>query len=94
MPRIPTAEVPKEVLDYLFDEFDIWAKIHDGRLISEPIDGLPSSTWPNATAMIIKHFLPDGKHIATTHCVKDDSGHVFHWDTKDLRLHDVRLWRA
>lgn len=94
MARIPTAVVSSEVLNHLFDEFDIWAKIQDGRLTSKPIDGVPSYTWPNATSLIIKHFAPNGKHIATTHCVKDDSGHVLHWDAKDFRLHEVRLWRA
>ncbi len=96
MARITTAEVPREVLDCLFDEFDIWAKIQDGRLSSEPKPGTPtpSHNWQNATSMIIKHFMPNGKHIATTHCIKDkDSGDVLHWDAKDLRLHDVRLWR-
>ena len=96
MPRIPTAEVSLEVLNCLFDEFDIWAKIRDGRLTSKPIPVpvIPSWAWPNAVSTIIKHFLPNGKHIVTTHCVKDDSGHVFHWDAKDFRLHQVRLWRA
>lgn len=94
MPRRITAEVSREVLNYLFDELHIWKKIHNGRLTSKPIDCIPSYAWPNATAMIIKHFLPNGKHIATTHCVRDDSSHVFHWDAKDLRLHDVLLWRA
>lgn len=94
MPSIPTAEVSIELLNYLFDDFDIWAKIRDGRLTSRPIGGTPSRKWPNATSVIIKHSIPNGKHIATTHCVKDDSGRVFHWDAKDLRLHEVRLWRA
>ena len=94
MTRIPTAEVPKEVLDHLFDEFDIWAKIHDGRLTSNPVGAAPSYTWPNATSLIIKHSLPNGKHIATTHCIKDESGQIFHWDAKDFRLNDLRLWRA
>jgi len=96
VPRLTTAELSIEILDYLFNEFDIWAMIHDGRLSSEiiPDTPTPSTAWPNATAMILKHFKPNGKHIATTHCVKDNkSGDVLHWDAKDLRLRDVRLWR-
>ena len=94
MTKIVTAEVTIEILNCLFDEFDIWAKIRDGRLTSKHLSNVPSHTWPNATSTIIKHFSPNGKHIATTHCVKNDSGHVFHWDAKDLRLHEVRLWRT
>ncbi len=94
MPRIPAAEVSCEVLDSLFNEFDIWSKIDDGRLTSKPVALAPSSKWLNATSMIIKHFLPNGKHIATTHCVKDDKEHVLHRDAKDFRLHEVCLYRA
>lgn len=93
MPTIPTAEVPAEVLDSLFQEFDIWVKIKDSRLKSEIVSPVPSSRWPEATSMIIKHFLPNGKHVATTHCVKDSAGRILHWDAKDLRLNEVRLWR-
>ena len=94
MPRIPTAGVSSQVLDCLFQEFDVWAKIEDGRLGSTYGKGVPSHSWPNATSFIIRHRLPNSKHVVTTHCVKDDSGTVFHWDVKDIRLGDVRLWRA
>lgn len=94
MPRIPTAEVSIKILNYLFDEFDIWDKVLDGRLSSEILERTPSKAWPKATAMIIKHHMSNGKHIATTHCIKDDkNGNVLHWDVKDFKLHDVRLWR-
>lgn len=94
MPRIATAEVSIELLNYLFDEFAIWAKIHDGRLSSETRKHTPAHDWPNAISMIIKHFTANGKHIATTHCVKDiNSGDVLHWDAKDLKIQEVRLWR-
>ena len=94
MARITTAEVPKEVLDCLFDDFHIWDKIRDGRLTSKSIGSTMSYTWPDATSLILKHFLPDGKHIATTHCVKDNDGNVLHWDAKDVRLRGLCLWRA
>ncbi len=93
VPRIPTAAVPKDVLDRLFDEFDIWAKIGDGRLVTKALDGTPSSTWPEATSYIVKHLLTDGKHVVTTHCVKDDKGNLYHWDVKDMMLGGIRLWR-
>lgn len=46
MARITTAEVPKEVLDCLFDDFHIWDKIRDGRLTSKSIGSTMSYTWP------------------------------------------------
>ena len=94
MSRIPTAGVPIVILNRLFDEFDIWTKIQDGRLTSECVSPTPSLAWSNATSLIIKHFLPDGKHVITTHCIKDNaSGKVLHWDAKDIKLGDVRLWK-
>ena len=95
MPRIPTAEVSEELLDSLFDEFDIWVKIGSSQLTSEPVaeKDAPSWQWPNATSRILKHHLPGGKHVITTHCVLGSQGEVLHWDVKDFRLHEVRLYR-
>ena len=94
MPKITTVEISLELLDFIFNEFGIWQKIKDGCLSSERRKPKPSYIWPNATAFIIKHNLPNGKHIATTHCVKEnESGKVLHWDAKDLWLRDVCLWR-
>ena len=96
MPKITTAKVTQDELNHLFDEFDIWAKIQDGYLSSEPKPGAdtPSYDWPNATSMIIKHCRSDGKHVATTHCIKDNKiGRVLHWDAKDLIVGDVKLTR-
>ena len=96
MSRIPTAEIPREVLESLFNDFNIWDKIRNGHLVSKPIARTcaPSYDWPNATSFMIKHFLPNGKHVATTHCIKDNKGQVLHWDAKDFRLRDLCLWRA
>jgi len=91
-----TAKVSIEILNYLFFEFDIWAKIQDGRLSSIVIANTlsPDRYGRNATSMIIKHFKPNGKHIATTHCVKDNqSGCVLHQDEKDLIVGDIKLTR-
>jgi len=94
MPRVPTAAVSSQVLNDLFEECEIWAKIKDGRLTSTFHSGIRSHNWPDATSFIVKHSLPDGKHVVTTHCVKDDHGTVFHWDAKDILLDGIRLWRA
>lgn len=93
MLKIKTSEVSEKALDILFDESEIWDKISDGRLISCHLKPVPSRSWPNAMSMMIKHFSPNGKHIATTHCVKGKNNQVFHWDAHDLRVNDIRFWR-
>ena len=95
MPRVPTAEIPRDLLESLFVEFDLWTKINEGKLSYEPIAerDAPSHRWPNATSRIVKHFLHTGKHIATTHCVVDHDDNELHWDAKDFVMHEVRLWR-
>ena len=95
MPRIPTAGVSRDLLDLLFNEFDLWAKFRDGRLTSEPVaeKDAPARQYPDAISRIIKHSTGDGKHIATTHCIVDSKGSILHWDAKDFRMYDIRLRR-
>ena len=96
MRRRPTAPVAPDILDALFQEFDIWEKIRDGRLTTEivPNTDRPSATWSNATSRILKHSIPGGNHVVTTHTVVDnsDEGIVYHWDAKDFKMHEVKLW--
>ena len=93
--RIPTAVIDKLLLDMLFEEFAIWEKIQDGRLTSEPLpkSARPSTSWPGSFSQIIKHRLPNGKHVVTTHRVVAPDGIIHHQDAKGIRLRDVRLWR-
>lgn len=93
MTKIPTVEITLDLLELLFTDLGIWDKIRNCTLLNRRLYSKPSHTWPRATSMIIKHFLPNGKHVATTHCIKDNTGRILHWDAKDLRLGDVRLWR-
>lgn len=95
MPRKPTAEVSKELLETLFQAFDLWSKIRGACLSSTPIAerDAPSHHYPNALSRIVKHRLPNGKHIATTHRIETANGDILHWDAKDLLLDDVCLWR-
>ena len=95
MPRRPTAEISKELLESLFKEFDLWEKIGDGRLLSSPLPGkdLPSRKWLNALSRIVKHSLPNGKHIATTHRIEAANGEILHEDAKDFLWQEVCLWR-
>ena len=94
MPRVTTVEVSRPVLNSMFRKFSIWKRIRASDLVSDIVDSRPSSTWPNATSQIIKHFTIDGKHMATTHRIQDTAGRVLHWDAKDVRLKDIRYWRA
>lgn len=95
MRRIPTAQISKDILDNLFEEFDLWDKIQDGRILSFPLPSkdLPSRQWPGALSRIVKHSLPNGKHVATTHRIESADGDILHWDAKDFHMQEVCLWR-
>jgi hypothetical protein len=95
LPRKPTAEVSIELLGNLFRAFDLWSKIRSGCLISTPVaeKDAPSHHYPDALSRIVKHRLPNGKHIATTHRIEALSGDILHEDAKDLLVDDVCLWR-
>ena len=95
MTRIITAEVDRSLLDVLYEEFSIWIKIQDGRLTSEVVlrKTVPSRNWANALSQIVKHRLPNGKHIATTHRIIAAGGIVYHQDAKDILFQGIRLWR-
>ena len=83
------------LLDALFFEYSIWQKIRDGRLVSEvvPKATVPSRGWPNALSQIVKHRLPDGKHVVTTHRIIGEDGSIYHHDAKDILFEGIRLWR-
>ena len=92
MTKVPTAQVPRSFLKLLFDELEIWAKIKNGHLSSKCNDPVASHGWADGSSYIIRHYKPNGKHVATSHCVKDKTGEVVHWDAKDLMVNDVRLF--
>ena len=95
MPRKPSAEISRELLEALFDEFDIWNKVRDGRLLSLPVPrkDAPSHHYPGCLSRIVKHSLPNGKHIATSHRIEAMDGAILHEDAKDFHLQEVCLWR-
>ena len=95
MPRKPTAQISKELLDSLFKDFAILSKIEDGRLLSIPLSSkdLPSHHYPDAVSRIVKHYLPNNRHVATTHRIEARDGAILHEDAKDLHLQEVCLWR-
>ena len=93
MVRLPTKEISKSILKSMFRKFDIWRKIKCDQLTSIITGSYPSRQWPDATSEIIKHYTLIGKHIATTHRVRDSSGKILHWDAKDIRLNQVCYYR-
>ena len=95
MPGKPTARVSIDLLNILFDEFDIWTKARDGRLLSLPVPrkDAPSHHYPGSLSRIVKHSLPNGKHVATSHRIEAQDGTILHEDAKDFHLQEVCLWR-
>ena len=93
MPKIPNIQIPFTALEQLFNKLDIWSKINDGRLNSRVVYHTPSKKYSNPTSEIIKHFTSDGKHVATTHRIRDKTGEVLHWDAKDVKYKGFRYWR-
>ena len=95
MPTKPTVMVSREVLVVIFEDFDLWAKIRDGRLLSIIVTAKdsPSHHYPNARSRIVKHFIPGGRHVATTHRIEDSDGAILHQDAKDFHFRDLILTR-
>ncbi len=95
MPRKPSAEISRELLEALFDEFDIWSKVRDGRLTSLLLvdKDITSHHYPEALSRIVKRSLPNGKHVATSHRIEAMDGAILHEDAKDFHLQEVCLWR-
>jgi hypothetical protein len=95
MPQRITAEVSIDVLNILFTDLNIWTDIQKGHLRQIKLKPVPARNYSNASSRIILHILPNGKHIATTHCITDNkTGKVLHWDPKDIIVNDVCLFRV
>ncbi len=95
MAKKSTAQISLEVLDIVFDDFDLWDKIRDGRLRSTIVvarDAV-SRHYPGALSRIVKHSFPDGTHICTTHRIENPQGNILHQDAKDIHFRDLVLWR-
>jgi hypothetical protein len=94
MSFFPTVQVTLDFLECMFRELGIWENINNKYLKSKIVKKDPARDYPNSTSEIIKHFKPSGKHVATTHRIRDNQGSVLHWDAKDLRVADIKLWRV
>jgi hypothetical protein len=95
MPHRVTAEVSIDALNILFSDLNLWSNIQNGSLRSFKLKPMPAKNYPHASSRIILHFLPNGKHIATTHCITDDrTGQILHWDPKDIIINDICLFRV
>ena len=95
MPTKPTVKVSPEVLAVVFEDFNLWAKIEDGRLLSTIVSAKdsPARHYPDATSRIVKHLIPRGRHIATTHRIEDSNGNILHQDAKDFHFPGLILTR-
>lgn len=93
MARLPRAPVDLDLLDSIFEEFEILSKVQDGRLSTVVAyeTGAGDPILPDCVSRILKHFTPNGKHVATTHQV--EGGHSPHWHGTDFVLGEVRLIR-
>ena len=95
MARKPTAQLTLVLLENLFQEFAIWDKIKDERLLSAIVTDrdVPSHHYPYSLSRIVKHRFPNGRHVATTHRIQDSEGNILHEDAKDLHFQEICLWR-
>ena len=93
MPKQPTSSVSRAILDSIFDEFSLFDKINDRRLMTKERNKTTATSprYPNCESKILKHFTGAGTHIATTHCITDQQGNVQHWHGKDFLMYEVRL---
>lgn len=95
MPKIPTAPITLQMLHDIVEEFDVMAKIKDGRLTSEEVDLRPAKDpgLPNAYAKILKHYSTGAnpRHIATSH--QTTGTPEPHWHVTDLIFQEVKLVR-
>ena len=41
----------------------------------------------------VKHFIPNGRHQATTHRIENNEGNILHQDAKDFHFRDLILTR-
>jgi len=93
MSRPPRATVSQEELDSLFEALNIWDKIQNSLLTSEPIieARLPSRDYIGGVSDIVRHKNLMGYQVATSHRITADDGSIPHWHGKDLRIGDVLL---
>ena len=91
--RLSVQVTPDELAD-LFAALDIWEKIRQGRLSSEPLLARrkDSHGFPGGSSDIIRHANEAGYHVATSHAITMPGGSVPHWDGKDVHLGDIVIW--
>ncbi len=95
--------VERGFLEYLFNNYNMWEKIKKGILKTVVGNMIPAHNYENATSMILKHLLPSGRQVATTHCIIPDKytifyclktkdfSNVLHWDATNVYMGEVVL---
>jgi hypothetical protein len=93
MAHPPSLRVSQDELNSLFDVLDIWLKIRDGRLSSEPI---PEKRQPakivQGDSDYVRHKNILGYQVATSHRIVADDGSIPHWHAKDVHIGDIVIW--
>jgi hypothetical protein len=95
MVKLLTTQILPEEMEVLFQALDLWRKIDDGRLTSDPIpkSRVPSWHYSPGISEIVRHRNNAGFHIATTHRVVMLDGSIPHWDAKDIHIGEITLYR-
>ena len=93
MPRSTTVLLEGELLAALFEAWDLWSKIRDGRLSSAEVvhKEAPSKTHRGGASQILKHSTSTEVHVCTTHRIIDPEGTVRHWDEADVKVSGLTL---
>ncbi|GEM_PF-2253878 len=95
MSRPPTQKVMPQEIESLYKEHNIWERIEESELTSEPVveKDAPARIAPGGLSRILKHADLDGRHIATTHIILDANGLTVHHDSKDILVDGIRYTR-
>ena len=97
MLRFRTVVVDIGTVRARFREVGAWECIKSGRWTSIVLahKEAPSHAYPSCVSQILKHFDASGRHVATTHRIVDRaSGHIHHWDEKDIVVGCVKYVRV
>jgi hypothetical protein len=88
-------EILPEELEELLKALEVWQKIRNGTLSTEPIIAIqtPSRAHSGGTSQIVQHRNVLGYHSLTTHRILMPDGTTPHWHGKDIRFGDVLLRR-
>ncbi len=90
--RRTTVFLEPGLLASLFNAWDLWTKIHDGRLSIVTARSSSARTSGQAgDTQILKHYTSSNMHVCTTHRIIDAEGTILHWDESNLNVAGLTL---